>query len=108
MTASERAAEINARYHTDGSYLLVEDAAHWDRYDIHTGDELDHYLAVECYINLYKDRHSIKPRWMDFSKMTTAAVEAMIETDFPSLPPPPVPDDKPLVHNPFAGIRLEK
>jgi hypothetical protein len=111
MTASERAAEINARDPDDG-FKLVEDAAHWAGYGIHTAEELDHYLNVEGYINLYKDRHGIKPRWMDFSKMTADEVVAMIHADFPpeveKPPAPPKKDDSaPLTHSPFAGLKLK-
>lgn len=109
MTASERAAEINAKYPDDG-FNLVEDAAHWQGYGIHTAEELDYYLNVECYVNLYKDRHGIRPRWMDFSTMTAAEVQAKIEADFPPEVerPAPVPEvATPLTHNPFASLKIK-
>lgn len=110
MTASERAAEINAKY--NDSFKLVEDEAHWAKYGIHTAEELDHYLAVQCYIDLYKDRHNIKPRWMDFSKMTADEVEAKINADFPpEVEKPPAPPKKdeaaPLTYNPFASLKIK-
>lgn len=106
MTASQRAAEINARYPNNG-FKLVEDEAHWAAYGIHTAEELDHYLAVECYVNLYKSTHGIKPRWMDFSRMATDEVEALIEADFPSPAPPVVEPAPTLTHSPFTELRLK-
>lgn len=82
-TASERVAEINredkARAEAEGyvHLALVEDPAHWARYNIHTGDQVDHYLAVQAHYNGYKDIHGIRPRWVDYDRMTTAEIEEM-------------------------------
>jgi hypothetical protein len=107
MTASERAAQINAQ-DPDNAFKLVEDDTHWARYKIYTGVELDHYLAVQLYVNLYKDEHGIKPRWIDFSAKSTAEVQDMIDRDFPpAVEEPPVvevPPPAPLTFSPFAAL----
>ena len=73
MTASERAAQINAvsatRELAEGWLawtLLEEDPAYWAEYGVHTGEDLDAYLAFETYVDVYKDVNNIKPRWLDW------------------------------------------
>lgn len=82
-TASSRAAEINAAttaravVHGLTFYgLLVTDAAHWDALGVHTGDELDRYLAWEGYCDTYKEVRGIKPRWTDWRTATASEWDA--------------------------------
>jgi len=70
ITATERAHQINietaARCTERGITCwgeLVTDAAHWEEYGIHTGAELDRYLAYCDYVDTYKELRNIKPRW---------------------------------------------
>jgi predicted SprT family Zn-dependent metalloprotease len=113
MTAAERAAEINRveseKSEARGAIFLkiVEDQAHWDSRGVRTGEELDHYLAQAEHYDLYKEVHGIRPRWIDYSRMTTAEIEAMTlalceeaERDAPA-----AQDDAPLTHNPFRVLR---
>lgn len=104
MTASERAAEINASH--DGAFKLVEDEAFWAEYGIRTAEELDHYLAEQAYVNVYKSIHGIKPRWMSFDTLTTAEISAMTAALAVEEEPVPAQDDGPLTHSPFAKLRI--
>ena len=58
---------------------LVDDLEHWHNRDVYTAEQLDHYLAVEAYINVYKDEHGIKPRHINFNELTTKEIEDMID-----------------------------
>jgi len=113
-TASERAVEINAETRAwiaaapgRGAGLLVEDEAHWARIGIHTAEELDHYLAAAEYVDLYKDIHGIKPRWVDTRALTVAEINAMISALVDSLDENEEDDEvvEPLTHNPFAALK---
>ena len=84
ITATARAEEINAltvaRAEAEGLGfygLLVTDAAHWAEYGVHTGADLDHYLAYSDYVETYKEARNIKPRWMRISDHTVEEFEAM-------------------------------
>jgi hypothetical protein len=70
ITATDRVKQINAGLAErakaeDWIYwgTLTEDPAHWAEYGVHTGEEVDQYLAWEDYVDTYKDVHNIKPRW---------------------------------------------
>lgn len=71
-------AYINKLNSNKNTFLLLNDAAHWLECGVTTPAELDKYLAVENYINIYKDINGIKPRWMDFDSMSLAEVEERI------------------------------
>lgn len=84
ITATARAEEINAltvaRAEAEGLGfygLLVTDAAHWAEYGVHTGADLDHYLAYSDYVETYKEVRNIKPRWMRIWDHTVEEFEAM-------------------------------
>lgn len=69
MTASERAALINAKSRAWAAQEpgrvapdLIEDATHWSERDVHTAAELDRFLAIEIYCNVYKDAFGGRPR----------------------------------------------
>ena len=79
ITATARAEEINAltvaRAEAQGLGLyglLVTDPAHWAEYGVHTGADLDHYLAYSDYVETYKEVRNIKPRWMQPGDRTAA------------------------------------
>ena len=84
ITATARAEEINAltvaRAEAQGLGLyglLVTDPVHWAEYGVHTGADLDHYLAYSDYVETYKEVRNIKPRWMRISDHTVEEFEAM-------------------------------
>ena len=54
---------------------LTTDLCHWSEYGIYTPEQLDRYLAIEGYVNAYKDIHGIRPNWIDFDSMPTALIE---------------------------------
>jgi len=71
ITAADRAAQINAATEALAGAgnisfygLLPTDPTYWADCGVHTGSELDRLLAYEDYIETYKERYNIKPRWM--------------------------------------------
>lgn len=71
ITAADRAAQINAATEALAGAgnisfygLLSTDPTYWADCGVHTGSELDRLLAYEDYIETYKERYNIKPRWM--------------------------------------------
>lgn len=82
MNASERAAELNAettaRAEAEGwSYgLLATDPSHWASFDVHTGDDLDAYLAYCDYVDAYKEAYNLKPRGMRWRERSAAEWQA--------------------------------
>ena len=71
ITAADRAAQINAATEALAGAgnisfygLLSTDAAYWADCGVHTGAELDRLLAYEDYVETYKERYNIKPRWL--------------------------------------------
>ena len=84
ITATARAEEINAlttaRAEAEGLGfygLLVTDAAHWAECGVHTGADLDLYLAYCDYVETYKEVRNIKPRWVRIADHTVEEFEAM-------------------------------
>lgn len=124
ITASDRAAQLNRMISdTESCGSLVEDAAHWAYYDVHTGVELDMYLAFCEYVDMYKEVHGIKPRWLtwkdesasDWRVKTTVlfgivkfeeeariAEEAWSTATLEAARAEPVS----LTYNPFTGLKL--
>lgn len=84
MTASERAAIINiedAQAHPDADtwLILTESPEHWAAIGIETGDELDHYLAMNEYVSVYKDIHGIKPSGTSYTLLTKQELERLTD-----------------------------
>jgi hypothetical protein len=73
MTLIERINEINAK----GTNLVI-DEDHWAARGVESAAQLDHYLAVVDFIDIYKEVNGSKPR-MDFTILSTAEVKAMID-----------------------------
>lgn len=80
ITASERATELNAitQARADaegwGFYgLLATDSEGWAECGVHTGEDLDRYLAFCDYVDLYKELRNVKPRWLKPSDHTAEA-----------------------------------
>jgi hypothetical protein len=68
MTASERAAQINPH--------MVTDPAYWAVYGVHTGEDLDCFLAYENYVDTYKEVRGFRPTAQRWQSATTAAWDA--------------------------------
>lgn len=56
--------------------VISTDPSHWEAYGITTVGQYRHYMTVESYIEMFKAVHGIKPRWMDFSKITVEEMES--------------------------------
>jgi hypothetical protein len=124
VTASQRAAEINAEDRAwvaagEDRYcgILVEDASHWAEYGIHTGEELDAYLAYSDYVDLSKDVYGWKDRrdWRQLSaagwdEETACLREMLVARDRAEAVHQEWKDSieacTPLTFNPFAVLKL--
>ena len=124
-TASERAREINEEEHAARCrgekvcFRLTEDQHHWDEQGVHTAEELDMYLLVSTHWDLYKEVYGVRPRWIDYTKLTQADVQQMIDVlweqqererkqEFEGKQKEAAAmDSAPLTHNPFAGLTLK-
>ena len=87
LTASDRAIQINAdraaRHEAQGTTFwceLTTDSAHWAGCGVRTGAELDRLLAYEDYVETYKERHNIKPRWARVEDHTAEEWQRMVES----------------------------
>ena len=76
-TLEQHIAELNSEYFA--SSMTLRTAQAWRDDGIHTPEQLDHHLSAESYINLYKSENNIKPRWIDFSELTTDQINTMID-----------------------------
>lgn len=74
-TASEYAKQLNSKKH-DMYIKLVEDPEHWAEFDIHTGEELAHYLAKETHRDLFKELYGVRPRHMKYDQMSVEEIKA--------------------------------
>jgi hypothetical protein len=71
MTATARAADLNTR--ARGSAItLVTDAAHWAGVGVHTGEDLDQYLAWQGYLDTYKETRGFRPGGAGWRARTAA------------------------------------
>ena len=61
---------------TRGAGMLIEDLDHWNQYDIHTPEQLDHYLAACNNFETVRGLYGYKPSWARYDNMTTAEIEA--------------------------------
>lgn len=83
-TAEEYAKQLNAEdppegWEGGGGFTLVTDPEHWAQYDVHTGEDLARYLAIEAHWDAYKDAYGIRPRGVNYDDMTIEEIEADIE-----------------------------
>lgn len=62
----ELKAYIESKYEN-----LVSDPEHWAEYDIHTIDQLEYYLLLCDYVDLYKEVNGFKPFNYSQLKMLT-------------------------------------
>jgi hypothetical protein len=63
-----------------GWAVHVSDTAHWAEYDIFTIEQYQHFDAQSTHYDLFKEINGIRPRWYDYSKMTTEAIWAEVES----------------------------
>lgn len=61
-------------------FTIVTDLDHWIGYDVHSVAQFEHYEAESAYIEHYKDINNIKPRWIDFSKLSTEKIYEELNT----------------------------
>lgn len=87
ITATDRAIQINseaAARHAAGvttfCWELPTDATYWAECGVQTGAELDRLLAYEAYVDTYKERHNIKPRWTRVEDHTAEEWRQMVES----------------------------
>lgn len=87
MTLSDYIAEQNSKTQAwvdeDPSNrwagMIVTDLDHWAQYGVHTVEDFKRY-ELESYIwDCYKDVHGIRPRWINFSEMSTAEMQEMAD-----------------------------
>lgn len=73
--------QSNAKFIADckakGSTFIctpVSDIDHWAECGIFNIAQYEHSSAVGIYMDVYKDVHGVKPRWMNFNQMTTEEI----------------------------------
>ena len=89
-TASEEAMAINAEgsewksnvSQGSGWSKLVEDQAFWEERGVHTGYDLQFYLARAAYSDAYKEANGFRPQMRDFKTPDEAweAVDALYDS----------------------------
>ena len=123
-TASERAAELNvatrawiAAEPERGAGLLSEDDAYWAECGIHSGEELDAYLAYSDYADLSKEAYGWKDRrdWRTLDAAGWDAETAHIQEGIDAAARAEeahkvwardITSGAPMTFSPFAGLRL--
>lgn len=60
-------------------FAKVIDIQYWENQNIKTIEEHKHHLLVSEHWDFYKEVNGIRPRFMNYSKMTIAELEAEIE-----------------------------
>jgi hypothetical protein len=73
--------EYNLKLVEKGSkdFLVTNDLDHWAESDVFTVEQFEHYMAIELYVDLYKDLNGSKPRHMDFDLFSTDEIYAMVD-----------------------------
>lgn len=82
-TASEYAEMLNQQ--SEGPFKLVTDPAHWDEYGVKTGEELAKYLAIEAHRNAYKEAYGIRPRHVNYDKLSIEEIEKRVDDLYRSM-----------------------
>lgn len=83
MTYSASQLELKAHLEAEslqaghGHPVTFEDIDYWASHNIFSVAEYEHCSAASLYVDLYKEEHGIKPRWIDFSKLSTEEINAM-------------------------------
>lgn len=76
-SATEYAEQLNDK--STGSFKLVTDPEHWDQVGVHTGEDLAKYLAIEAHQNAYKEAYGIRPRHVDYDKLSIEEIEQLAD-----------------------------
>ena len=63
-----------------GAAYYTVDLDHWAEAGVFSVDDLKRYDAIATYVDMYKDIHGIKPRWINWDEFTTQAIEAKLES----------------------------
>ena len=70
----------NEKARAEGAlFTTMEDLQQWAEYGVFNIEQYQHHSAVGTYIDVYKSINGIKPRWMDFSQMTTEQIYADLD-----------------------------
>jgi hypothetical protein len=83
-TATQRVQEINAQTQAwiDAepgrfAFMLADEAEHWEKYGVHTAEDLDRYMAIELYEDLFKEKYGFRAR-QNFDGYTAAEIQEWI------------------------------
>jgi len=60
--------------------FIVTDPNHWEEYGIYTVAQYEHYMAQVDVVEMYKEVHGIKPRWMNMDEMSIEELEAELQS----------------------------
>jgi len=72
-------AHIEALNASRASMAITTDLDHWADAGVTTPEQFDRLMAIDTYCDVYKDRHGIRPRWIDFDALKTDQIEAMLD-----------------------------
>lgn len=64
----------------DGAFPISTDLGQWAESGVVNIEGFKHYMAVECYINVYKSVHGVKLRHIDFNALDANEVHELIES----------------------------
>ena len=62
------------------SFVIVTELEHWLSYGINSVEEFEHHDAQATHYDFYKEVHGIRPRWFNYSKMTTEQINEEIKS----------------------------
>lgn len=71
----KEATEKNCSFFTTS----VSDPVFWAEYNVFNVAQYEHFSAASFHYDFYKELNGIKPRWIDYSKMTLAEIEKEID-----------------------------
>lgn len=80
ISLQEYLNNIAAKQIAEGSrYVIDTDVAALAEQNIFTVDDFEHDEAHYTHYDFYKSVHNIKPRWIDYSSLTTQEINQMID-----------------------------
>ena len=77
-TASEFAHEINER-NKESMFKLTEDQQHWEAMQVVTADDLDRYLTISSYSDIFKELRGCRPRWISWDGTSTEEIKNRLQ-----------------------------
>lgn len=64
-------AKDNIKALENGSmFTMTDDLEHWANMDVFNINQYEKHCIIGTYIDVYKEIHGIKPRWMNFDNMS--------------------------------------